>query len=144
VFSNFPPLPENRAVYGIIWKNSVEPGRRRLTIWRMRTACWLPKATDTHSECVILIAFPLQQWLRERASMLRYTYIVLYLHEATLPPIFFAHGSFAAVLHFMAKGRAKAKRKGTYKLLKKITVLLFKVGTTNTETCRCVDHRFLR
>jgi hypothetical protein len=30
---------------------------------------------DIHPECVILIAFPLQQWLRERASMLRCTYI---------------------------------------------------------------------
>jgi hypothetical protein len=29
--------------------------------------CWIPKATDTHSECVMLIAFPRQQWLRERA-----------------------------------------------------------------------------
>jgi hypothetical protein len=42
---------------------------------RMRFACWITKATDTHSEYVILIAFSLQQWLRERASMLRYTYI---------------------------------------------------------------------
>ena len=32
------------------------------------------KATDTHLECVILIAFPLQQWLHERASMLRNMY----------------------------------------------------------------------
>ena len=30
----------------------------------------------THTEkYVILISFPLQQWFRERASMLRYTYI---------------------------------------------------------------------
>ena len=49
-----------------------------VTIWRMRITCWIPKATDTHSEYVILTAFPLQQWLCERASMLRYTYIVLY------------------------------------------------------------------
>ena len=41
----------------------------------MRIACWAPKATNTHSEYVILIAFPLQQWLYERASKLRYTYI---------------------------------------------------------------------
>ena len=34
-----------------------------MTIWRMRIACWIPKTTNTHSECVILIAFPLQQWL---------------------------------------------------------------------------------
>ena len=51
-------------------------------IWYSRTghvtikysACalryWIPKATDTHSEYVILIAFPLQ-WLHERPSMLR-------------------------------------------------------------------------
>jgi hypothetical protein len=42
---------------------------------RMRFACWIIKATDSLSEYVILIAFPWQQWLRERASMLRYTYI---------------------------------------------------------------------
>jgi hypothetical protein len=46
-----------------------------MTTWRMRIACWIPKATDTHSEYVILVAFPLQQLLHERASMLRYTYI---------------------------------------------------------------------
>jgi len=35
----------------------------------------MPRTTNTHSECVILIAFPLQQWLHDRALMLRYTYI---------------------------------------------------------------------
>jgi hypothetical protein len=44
-------------------------------IRRMRFACWITKATDTHSEHVILTAFPRQQLLRERASVLRYTYI---------------------------------------------------------------------
>ena len=39
----------------------------------MRLACWIPKATGTHSECQILIAFPRQHWLRERASLLHYT-----------------------------------------------------------------------
>ena len=29
-----------------------------------------------HSACAIIVAFPLQQWLHERVSMLRYTYIV--------------------------------------------------------------------
>jgi len=45
-------------------------------IWRMRIACWITKATNTHSEYVILIAFPVQQWLHERTSVLCYTYIV--------------------------------------------------------------------
>jgi hypothetical protein len=44
-------------------------------IRRMRFACWITKATDTHSEYAILTAFPRQQWLRERASVLRYAYI---------------------------------------------------------------------
>jgi hypothetical protein len=43
-------------------------------IRRMRFACWITKATDTHPEYVILIAYPRQQWLRERASLLRYTH----------------------------------------------------------------------
>jgi hypothetical protein len=41
----------------------------------MRIACWVTKATDTHSEYVILIAFAKLQWLCVCASLLRYTYI---------------------------------------------------------------------
>ena len=44
-------------------------------IWCMRIAFWVTKTTKTHSQFVILIAFLLQQWLHERASLLRYTYI---------------------------------------------------------------------
>jgi hypothetical protein len=33
--------------------------------------CWITKATDTHSEYVIVIAFPQQQWLGESARLLR-------------------------------------------------------------------------
>ena len=58
-----------------MWKNIVEWGRPQMKIWHMCIACWIPKATNTHSEYVILIAFPQQQWLHERASMLRHTYI---------------------------------------------------------------------
>jgi hypothetical protein len=46
-----------------------------MIIWRVRIACWIPKVTYRLSEYVILIAFPLQQCLHERASVLRYTYI---------------------------------------------------------------------
>ena len=44
-------------------------------IKRMRVACWRTKAIDKHSEYVTPVAFPRQQWLREGAAMLRYTYI---------------------------------------------------------------------
>jgi len=37
-------------------------------------ACWIPKATNTHSGCVILITFSLQQWLHEHVSRLLDTY----------------------------------------------------------------------
>jgi len=49
---------ENRVFYEIMWKNIVERGRPQMSIWCMRIACRIPKATNTHSSCVILIAFP--------------------------------------------------------------------------------------
>jgi len=56
-------------------ENVVEPDRLQMTIWRMCIARWIPKATNTHSGSVALNAFPLQQWLHERVSMLSYTCI---------------------------------------------------------------------
>ena len=67
---------ENRAVYEIMWKNTVQPDRPQVTVWRKRTACCTTTAINTHSTYVILNCFPLQQWYNERASILRYTYIV--------------------------------------------------------------------
>ena len=60
-----------------MWKNIDAPERPQMTVWRMRISRWVRKAKNTqaHSEYVILIAFPLQQWLYERASLLRYTYV---------------------------------------------------------------------
>ena len=50
---------ENRTVYEIMWKNTVQPYEPHMTIWRMHIARWITKATytHTHSEYVILIAF---------------------------------------------------------------------------------------
>ena len=53
-----------------MWKNNVQPDRPQMTIRRMSIACWMPNATNTHPEYVIRIAFPRQQWLHERASVL--------------------------------------------------------------------------
>ena len=62
----------------------VQRKRSCLTVWR-RLKCWISKATRLQAHArtppphtdqyVILIAFPQQQLLRERASLLRYTYI---------------------------------------------------------------------
>ena len=72
-------------------KNVVEPEKLQMII-RRRIKCWISNATraqthfcaraPTHTRArahtqqyIILIAFPQQQWLRERDSMLRYTCI---------------------------------------------------------------------
>jgi hypothetical protein len=68
---------QNRTVYEVMWKHSVQPGRPQMIIWRMRIEWWVTQATNTHSQYVILFAFPPQQWLHEHASMLRYTYCAL-------------------------------------------------------------------
>ena len=47
----------------------------------MRVACWIPKAAHAHTGCVILIALPLQQWLHERALILRYAYIACLVRD---------------------------------------------------------------
>ena len=84
---------ENCAVYEIILKNVVEPGRPQMTIRRTHITCWIPKATNTHPKYVILIAFPLQQCLHERN-----TYIVcLVICLCSFPSFVFSlflHSSF--------------------------------------------------
>ena len=57
----------------IMWKNTVQLGKPQTTMWSTRIACWITKATDRHSEYVIIIAFPLHQWLHEDVSVLRYS-----------------------------------------------------------------------
>ena len=55
-------------------------------IGRIRFACWVTKIADTHSAYLTIIAFPLQQCLLERASVLRgmeiacFVYIVKETH----------------------------------------------------------------
>jgi hypothetical protein len=39
----------NRALYERMWKNILDRGMPQMTIWRMRIACWVPKATNTHT-----------------------------------------------------------------------------------------------
>ena len=57
-----------------------------MVIWHMHIAFWITNATHTHthSEYVILIAFPPGQCLHELASLLRYTYAVCALRTVCL------------------------------------------------------------
>ena len=56
-------------------ENIAQPDRSQITIWRMFIACWIPKATNTHLEDAIIVAFLLPKLLHECASMFRYNYI---------------------------------------------------------------------
>ena len=47
----------------IQWRQVIDANIIRIMVF----AYWVTKATDTHSECVIIIAFPMQEWLVERA-----------------------------------------------------------------------------
>jgi hypothetical protein len=56
-----------------MWKDIVESDWPHMTIWRMRIECCVRKATYKLAEYVLFIAFPLQQLLNKRASVLRYS-----------------------------------------------------------------------
>ena len=89
---------EDQAVYEIISKNMVEPERRQMAIWRCG-ACWVSKVTRTQAHArvcapthartrtqkyVVCTAF---SWLRERATMLRYTCISSHAETSPLPDV---------------------------------------------------------
>jgi len=40
---------KNHAIHEIMWKNMVELGGPQMTIQYMHIACWIPRATNTHS-----------------------------------------------------------------------------------------------
>jgi hypothetical protein len=82
-----------------MWKNIAVPDRPQMTIWCLRIARSLPKATDAHSEYAILIAFPQQQWLHEDASMLRYTYFASLIFPPSLAISSLSDHTYSFSLH---------------------------------------------
>jgi hypothetical protein len=70
-------LREMFTFYDILCKNMAEPYRPQMTVQisRILFACWITKATYTHSEYGIYIAFPRRQWLHKRALMPLCTYM---------------------------------------------------------------------
>jgi hypothetical protein len=75
---------KKRAVYENVERCTAPQSAEYITR-RMRFACWITNGTHSLSSLslslsllkyLMLIAFPQQQWFRERASMLRHTYIV--------------------------------------------------------------------
>jgi hypothetical protein len=97
---------ENRAVYETTWKNIVERDRPQMAIWRMRIACWMTRAADTHSEHVILIAFPLQHGRTNAPQYYVYTFIACLVCLITVSAKQLA--VFARVLCFSATLRLRS------------------------------------
>jgi hypothetical protein len=48
---------ENRTVYEVMSKNTVQSDPPQTTTWRVRIPCWMPTATSTLSHYTTLIAF---------------------------------------------------------------------------------------
>jgi hypothetical protein len=66
-------------------ENTVELDKPQTIMWRLPVVrvCWITKDTDTHSEYVITVAFPLQQWLYECASMSCNKHIACHIQAIT-------------------------------------------------------------
>jgi hypothetical protein len=77
-------LPDNVEVYGaarqatdfnVTDAHCMPTHTRPSTRTHARTHGWRTPTRKNIQKYVILIAFPLQQWFRERATMLRFTYV---------------------------------------------------------------------
>jgi hypothetical protein len=77
-------MASHQCVYEVMWKiKSCRPTTNGNIIRRMRFARWITKATNTHSEYVILIAFPREKWLREtRLNITLYAYSLSFLFSS--------------------------------------------------------------
>ena len=82
---------KNPAIYEIMQENMVEPDRPQMIIiiiiilYNMMLvlfSCWIIKATDIHSEYVILNAFSTVVMVCERSSVLRFTCIAFLVKYA--------------------------------------------------------------
>jgi hypothetical protein len=75
----------------------------------------MTKATNTRSEYVTLIVLPLQQWLQDRASLLRHTYIACLVF---LQPIHSDSGSHTTpilgILEVLQLGPKRTERFANY------------------------------
>jgi hypothetical protein len=77
----------------IMWKYNAERCRPEMKIWPMRIACWIHKATNTHSKYIIFIDFPLQDWCIKAPE-----YHIIRT-EPSLPSPLMSEGTFKHLSH---------------------------------------------
>ena len=76
----------NQTVIEGMCENIVVAGSPQTTIRRMRTAYWIPKATDIHSEYAIFIAFLCSRACTNAPSVLRAVAVLIVSFE-----LYFSH-----------------------------------------------------
>jgi hypothetical protein len=113
-----------------LWDNvgkCCRAGRPHMTVRGMRISICIRKATNTHSEYVIIIsALPLQQWLHKHASVLRHS---------TLPVLFSVLTSLCSNAHLAELLDVKAF------LLYLLTKSVFKM--TGEHSCEVTSYLIL-
>ena len=111
-----------------------------MVMWRMRIECWIRKATNTHSEYVILVNFPRQQWLNERASVLRFMYIACFVSEFVSSYV----GAAFAMGRSPGQGGQKVSVNTIYKPKTRETIFLRQLITERIILCYNFfsKHRF--
>jgi hypothetical protein len=84
MFNNF-FFFENGAVNEIKWKNIVERARPQVTTWHTRIACWIAKATNTHSQvaCYSLLFHCNKGCTDARKCYVLRTFAVLFTYPTT-------------------------------------------------------------
>ena len=71
------PFSFAKIVAFMMWENIVESGRSQMTIWRMRIACCATKATNKHSEYVMLFFLFSAVAMVERTRLIVNVYVRL-------------------------------------------------------------------
>jgi len=95
----------------------VELGMPQMIIWHMCIACWMLKPSNTHSQYLTPIALPLQQWLHERAWMLRCAYIACLVWAA------FRHAHVSTCRNYSPAQSTAHDRKNRRVILKRTTFI---------------------
>ena len=86
----------------------------------MLLTCWVTKATDTHTHTYNTFALPLQQWLRERVTTLRYS---------TMPGLFrrcYECAVASTATSFKRLNELPHFSRHTFRDLKNVSKILFK------------------
>ena len=72
-------------------KNTVEPDRLQM-IWHMCFACWIPKATDIHTEYATLLLFNCNSgYTNAWQCYVICAWPILFKHETLFPEIIIVH-----------------------------------------------------